>query len=259
MLKPGPPDLPCWRQQFRKIDSCSRPWPSGSSGVPSSSLTGAGEPCFANAGRAPGVGISAEEFSPIALPNLKHLWSDLRSGGGYGLLIRCDWHVDRVARRRAVIWRLRSRLRTTVSSSGATSSNLTAGEMIPRMAYLPPFAGIGAREERMSSGRSAAIDWARPRRSGAAQSDLRLLETKWRRTSAHQEAERSNPKAGSGRPSQDRCLGTASSRAGRSVQDRAQGSAIRRGLPDGDRGSGLGRTAHRRTAQEAWPAAWKRT
>ena len=29
-------------------------------------------------------------------------------------------------------------------------SNLTAGEIIPRMAYLPPFAGIGAREERMS-------------------------------------------------------------------------------------------------------------
>ncbi|OGT84026.1 MAG: hypothetical protein A3H91_10610 [Gammaproteobacteria bacterium RIFCSPLOWO2_02_FULL_61_13] len=30
-----------------------------------------------------------------------------------------------------------------------TASNLVAGDRVPRMAYLPPFAGIGAREERM--------------------------------------------------------------------------------------------------------------
>lgn len=96
-----------------------------------------------------GVGISAEEFSPIALPNLKHLWSDLRSGGGYGLLIRCDWHVDQLpvgARYLEIAFALAND-RLFVRRN---SSNLTAGEMIPRMAYLPPFAGIGAREERMS-------------------------------------------------------------------------------------------------------------
>src|SRR5712691_5714316 len=43
-----------------------------------------------------GVGVSTEEFSPIVLPNLKHLWSDLKvsngtAGGGYTLRIRCDW------------------------------------------------------------------------------------------------------------------------------------------------------------------------
>src|SRR3989442_6597377 len=35
-----------------------------------------------------GVGVSAPEFSPIALPNLKHLWTDLHvvgGGGGYSL------------------------------------------------------------------------------------------------------------------------------------------------------------------------------
>src|SRR5215510_3132890 len=52
-----------------------------------------------------GVGVNAEEFSPIVLPNLKHLWSDLKvsngAGGGYTLRIRCDWqtvadpHADR--------------------------------------------------------------------------------------------------------------------------------------------------------------------
>ena len=30
------------------------------------------------------------------------------------------------------------------------ASNLTAGDLVPRMAYLPPFAGMGPREERMS-------------------------------------------------------------------------------------------------------------
>ncbi len=29
-----------------------------------------------------GVGVSTEEFSPIAIPDLKHLWSDLKASGG---------------------------------------------------------------------------------------------------------------------------------------------------------------------------------
>lgn len=99
-----------------------------------------------------GVGVSAEEFSPIALPNLKHLWNNLHVGGegngGYSLKIRCDWvlpgtpPVDRhlelglsLANDRLFIKR--------------TSSNLVESDAIPRLAYLPPFAGIVAREERM--------------------------------------------------------------------------------------------------------------
>lgn len=95
-----------------------------------------------------GVGVSAEEFSPIALPNLKHLWSNLRSGAGYGLRIRCDWHIDDTpagARHLEIAFALAND-RLFVRRNG---SNLTAGDVIPRMAYLPPFAGIGAREERM--------------------------------------------------------------------------------------------------------------
>ena len=95
-----------------------------------------------------GVGVSAEEFSPIALPNLKHLWSNLRSGAGYGLRIRCDWHMDEIpagARHLEIGFALAND-RLFVRRNG---SNLTAGDTIPRMAYLPPFAGIGPREERM--------------------------------------------------------------------------------------------------------------
>src|SRR5947209_782273 len=41
-----------------------------------------------------GVGVSAEDFSPIAIPDLKHLFSNLRvfsgqSGEGYTLRVRC--------------------------------------------------------------------------------------------------------------------------------------------------------------------------
>jgi hypothetical protein len=46
-----------------------------------------------------GVGVSTEEFSPIAVPNLKHLWSGLKvlnnmTGNGYNLRIRCEWPTD---------------------------------------------------------------------------------------------------------------------------------------------------------------------
>lgn len=98
-----------------------------------------------------GVGVSAAEFSPIALPNLKHLWSDLHvvgGGGGYSLRIRCDWQT------------LAEPLQPKFLEFGLalandrlfikpTASNLEAEDRVPRMAYLPPFAGIGSREERM--------------------------------------------------------------------------------------------------------------
>src|ERR1700730_8017999 len=68
-------------------------WEFGRSGIEINRGQGA---LFVNA-MAGGVGVSAEEFSPIALPSLKHLWTDLRAGGadgaGYTLKIRCDWHT----------------------------------------------------------------------------------------------------------------------------------------------------------------------
>ena len=101
-----------------------------------------------------GVGVSAEEFSPIALPNLKHLWSDLKvlngaAGNGYTLRIRCDWQtaIDPPMDRHLEFGFALSNDRLLLKR---TASNLAAGDAVPRMAYLPPFAGIGPREERMS-------------------------------------------------------------------------------------------------------------
>ena len=100
-----------------------------------------------------GVGVSAEEFSPIVLPNLKHLWSDLKVSngavGGYTLRIRCDWQTatDPPADRYLEFGFALANDRLFLKR---TTSNLTAEDAVPRMAYLPPFAGITSREERMS-------------------------------------------------------------------------------------------------------------
>ena len=96
--------------------------------------------------RGQGVGVSAEEFSPIALPNLKHLWSDLKvlngaAGNGYTLRIRCDWQtaIDPPAYLYLELGLALSNDRLFLKR---TMSNLAGGEAVPRMAYLPPFAGI---------------------------------------------------------------------------------------------------------------------
>jgi hypothetical protein len=77
------------------------------------------------------------------------LQSNGAGSGGYTLRIRCDWqtatdppvdcHLEfgfALANDRLFLKR--------------TTSNLVAGDAVPRMAYLPPFAGITSREERMS-------------------------------------------------------------------------------------------------------------
>jgi len=90
----------------------------------------------------------------LTLPNLKHLWSDLKvlngaAGNGYILRIRCDWQtvIDPPAERHLEFGLALSNDRLFLKR---TASNLAAGDAVPRMAYLPPFAGIGPREERMS-------------------------------------------------------------------------------------------------------------
>jgi ABC-type histidine transport system ATPase subunit len=94
-----------------------------------------------------------KSFPPIVLPDLKHLWSDLQVSngavGGYTLRIRCDWQTatDSPAARYLEFGFALANDRLFLKR---TTSNLTAEDAVPRMAYLPPFAGITSREERMS-------------------------------------------------------------------------------------------------------------
>ncbi|OOZ39329.1 hypothetical protein BOW53_12025 [Solemya pervernicosa gill symbiont] len=106
-------------------------------------------------GKKQGVGISSEDFLPINIPSLKHLWTNLRvspeqdSKGnkeldGYTLWIEVRWtnssfEEDRLLRFSLSLANERLFVKTTLS-------NIANNESIPKIAYIPPFAGILNRE-----------------------------------------------------------------------------------------------------------------
>lgn len=100
-----------------------------------------------------GFGLGDEQFSPINVPSLKHLWTNLKSAkepdatdGGYTLHLTCEWEErDKVRELGFGLALVNDRLFIKTSNS-----NLTLGDPMPRIAYLPPFAGIMAREERIN-------------------------------------------------------------------------------------------------------------
>jgi hypothetical protein len=98
-----------------------------------------------------GLGLGDDEFSPINVPSLKHLWTNLKTqkateSDGYTLRIRCTWTRDSGERHLEFGLSLAND-RLFVK---ATSSNLPANDKIPRFAYLPPFAGMTDRETRIT-------------------------------------------------------------------------------------------------------------
>jgi predicted ATPase len=100
-----------------------------------------------------GLGLGDDEFSPINVPSLKHLWTNLKTqrddeADGYTLLIRCEWKGDEDER----FLEFGLSLANDRLFIKKTASNLKLGDHIPRMAYLPPFAGITDREMRTSGG-----------------------------------------------------------------------------------------------------------
>lgn len=98
-----------------------------------------------------GLGLGDDEFSPITVPSLRHLWSNLKTQkdeepDGYTLKIRCDWD-DAGADRYLEFGLALSNDRLFVKP---VNSNLSAADHIPRPAYVPPFAGMTDREMRTS-------------------------------------------------------------------------------------------------------------
>ncbi|EPH40034.1 AAA family ATPase [Streptomyces aurantiacus] len=98
-----------------------------------------------------GFGLGDDEFSPINLPSLKHLWTNLKTAkgdtdpDGYTLKIRCEW--DDSAKEKHLEFALS--LANDRLFIKPVSSNLQAGDHVPTAALLPPFAGISAREARI--------------------------------------------------------------------------------------------------------------
>jgi predicted ATPase len=97
-----------------------------------------------------GLGLGDDEFSPINVPSLNHLWTNLKprkenEPDGYTLRIGCEWTTAGANRNLEFGLALANdRLFIKV-----TESNLAELDRIPRIAYLPPFAGITDREMRL--------------------------------------------------------------------------------------------------------------
>lgn len=110
-----------------------------------------------------GVGIGISEFSPISLPSLKHLWTGLKTQriselDGYTLKIKAIWTNLGGASKYLEFGLSLANDRLFIKTTG---TNLTMAELatptgdpiqdaIPRVAYLPPFAGITDKESRSS-------------------------------------------------------------------------------------------------------------
>jgi predicted ATPase len=99
-----------------------------------------------------GAGISDDDFTPINIPDLKHLWHNLKYGGqaaSYSMSITAIW--DETS---AVLDQLIERQLTMAFSLvqdrlyiKAEQSNLDPDTVIPSVVYVPPVAGLDAREE----------------------------------------------------------------------------------------------------------------
>lgn len=102
-----------------------------------------GKRAFLNHVKTDGVGLSLDDFSPISIPNLKYLWTNLNSGAGYTLKIKCFWLNEIQEEKFLEIGLALANDRLFIK---ATDSNLLENEKIPSIAYLPPFAGISDKE-----------------------------------------------------------------------------------------------------------------
>lgn len=89
-----------------------------------------------------GVGMNIDDFTPINIPDLKYLWTNLQPRSSYNLSIRCDW-VDDDKEKFLEISLALANDRLFVKT---TDSNINEEDRLPIIAYLPPFAGITDKE-----------------------------------------------------------------------------------------------------------------
>jgi hypothetical protein len=98
-----------------------------------------------------GLGLADDEFSPVAVSSLKHLWTNLKTQvpgtkDGYSLSVRCEWDSGGSGKH----------LQTALALANdrlfikAGSTNLAVNDVIPQVTYFPPFAGMQSHESYMS-------------------------------------------------------------------------------------------------------------
>ncbi len=106
-------------------------------------------------GKKQGVGVNGEDFLPLNIPSLKHLWTNLKinpeedtdgkkEADGYTLWLEINWVNSLLDEPRYLRFSLSlANERLFVKT---TRSNITNIEELPQVAYIPPFAGILNRE-----------------------------------------------------------------------------------------------------------------
>ncbi len=110
-----------------------------------------------------GIGMNVNDFTPLQVPTLAHLWTNLKSQkiteqDGYTLKIGVTWLIDSGEEKFLEVGLSVANDRLFVKT---TASNLVLTDLedenhkpkphsIPRIAYLPPFAGITDREARLT-------------------------------------------------------------------------------------------------------------
>lgn len=109
-------------------------------------------------GEGEGFGMSAEEFLPIAVPSLNHLWTNLKTQlspeekagwpdryPGYIMRIKCVWdYLDQSDKYLEIgLSLVNDRLFIRI-----TDSNLEDDDYIPHVVYLPTFAGVLPKESK---------------------------------------------------------------------------------------------------------------
>jgi len=97
-----------------------------------------------------GLGLGGDEFSPVNIPSLKHLWTNLKTqrqgeADGYTLWVKLTWLNNNGDTKRIKLGMSLANDRLFVKT---IDSNVTLQDDIPRIAYIPPFAGIVDREQR---------------------------------------------------------------------------------------------------------------
>lgn len=110
-----------------------------------------------------GIGIGISEFSPISVPSLKHLWTNLKTQritepDGYTLKIKAVWTLPNGTAKHLEfglsLANDRLFIKTIDSNLALIEIETAAGDpipgVVPRVAYLPPFAGITDKESRNS-------------------------------------------------------------------------------------------------------------
>lgn len=94
--------------------------------------------------RGDGYGITIDDFTPINLPSFKSLWTNLTATSGYTLSIKCYWDDNTGNEKFLEISLALAQERLYIKP---TASNLVEGDVLPKIAYLPTFAGIGSKEQ----------------------------------------------------------------------------------------------------------------